>query len=33
MRSILDAEERFDVLPNDAAAVARFVRIHARGRA
>jgi threonine synthase len=33
MRGILDAEERFDVLPNDAAVVARFVRAHARGRA
>ena len=32
MRGILDAEERFEVLPNDAAAVARFVRAHARGR-
>jgi threonine synthase len=32
MRSILDAEERFDVLPNDAIAVAGFVRAHARGR-
>jgi threonine synthase len=30
MRGILDAEERFDVLPNDAAAVAHFVRAHAR---
>jgi threonine synthase len=33
LRTILDAEERFDVLPNDAAAVASFVRTHARGRA
>jgi threonine synthase len=32
MRGILTAEERFDVLPNDAVAVARFVRAHARGR-
>jgi threonine synthase len=33
MRSILTAEERLDVLPNDAVAVARFVRAHARARA
>jgi threonine synthase len=33
MRGILDAEEHFDMLPNEAAAVARFVRAHARARA
>jgi threonine synthase len=33
LRGLLDADERFDLLPNDAAAVARFVRAHARARA
>jgi hypothetical protein len=33
MRGILDAEEHFDLLPNEAAAVARFVRAHTRAGA
>jgi threonine synthase len=33
MRGILTARERFAVLPNDPAAVARFVRAHARASA
>ena len=33
MRGILDAEEHFDLLPNEAAAVARFVRAQARAGA
>jgi len=33
MQDILDAEEHFDLLPNEAAAVACFVRAHARAGA